>query len=69
MRISEIPKLDGKLSHTSFDLKFLGRLIMNDYVIYIYNIIQIYKNRLSITIQIFIVMNYLILMSEKCLIV
>ena len=27
MGISEILKLDGRLSHTSFDLKILGRLI------------------------------------------
>ena len=27
MGISEILKLDGTLSHTSFDLKILGRLI------------------------------------------
>ena len=27
MGISEISKLDGRLSHTSFDLKVLGRLI------------------------------------------
>ena len=27
MGISEISKLDGRLSHTSFDLKILGRLI------------------------------------------
>ena len=27
MEISEISKLDGGLSHTSFDLKILGRLI------------------------------------------
>ena len=26
MGISEIPKLDGRLSHTSFDFKTLGRL-------------------------------------------
>ena len=32
-----------------------------------YNIIEIYINRLSLTMQIFIAMDYLILMSEKYL--
>ena len=65
MGISKISKLNKKLSHTSFDLNFLERLIINDYVIYIYNIIQIYINRLNFKMQIFIAMDYLILMSEK----
>ena len=65
MGISEISKLEGKLSHTSFDLKVLGTLIIKNYIIYIYNIIQIYINRVSITMQIFMSMDYLILMSVK----
>ena len=42
MGISEISKLDGKLSHTSFDLKVLGTLIIKNYIIYIYRV-SIYK--------------------------